>query len=169
MSALFSQLGINWKLLLSQGVNFFIVLGVLTFFVWRPLLAIMQKRKEKIEQGLEDAKSARSELERADEMVAGRMTEADRDAVAVIQKAEKSAQEKSAGIVKTAEQKAEEVMLEAKRVAEQREQEEFKKFAAGAGSLIRAALAKAVAEDPQKIDEKLVGDAVAFIKKQHAS
>ncbi|KKU52757.1 MAG: ATP synthase subunit b [Parcubacteria group bacterium GW2011_GWA2_47_10b] len=129
----------------------------------------MQKRREKIEQGLEDAKSAHSELERADEMVAGRITEADRDAVAIIQKAEKTAQEKSAGIVKTAEQKAEEVMLEAKRVAEQREQEEFKRFAAGAGSLLRQALAKAVAEDPQKIDEKLVGDAVAFIKKRHVS
>lgn len=166
MSELFSQLGINWKLLLSQGVNFFIVLAVLTIFVWRPLLALMAERRKKIEAGLEDAKVASEKLAGADELVKGRLTEADREAVVVIQKAEKVAIEKAATLVSIADKKAETLLEEARRVAAQREQEEFQKFAMGAGALLRTAIAKAVAENPQKIDEKLIADAAAFIKKQ---
>ncbi|MBI4121469.1 MAG: hypothetical protein HY470_00735, partial [Candidatus Ryanbacteria bacterium] len=94
------------------------------------------------------------------------LTEADREAVVVIQKAEKVAIEKAATLVSIADKKAETLLEEARRVAAQREQEEFQKFAMGAGALLRTAIAKAVAENPQKIDEKLIADAAAFIKKQ---
>jgi len=169
MSELTSQLGVNWKLLLSQGVNFFIVLGILTVFVWRPLLEVMRARREKIERGLEDARLAQGELERAQEMVSGRMAEADLKAIELIREAEKKAAERATIMTNLAEKKAEMMLSDAKNIAQQREEEEFKKFAYGAGSIVRAALAKAVAEDPQKVDEKMIADAVTFIKKQRAS
>ena len=46
------QLGINWKLFLSQAVNFFILLGVLTFFVYKPLIKVIKERNQKISEGL---------------------------------------------------------------------------------------------------------------------
>ncbi len=58
MNDLFEQLGINWKLFLSQTVNFFILLFVLKVFVYKPLLAIIKERSKKIKEGLEKAEEA---------------------------------------------------------------------------------------------------------------
>jgi len=58
MSALFTQLGINWKLLLAQGINFGLLLVVLAKFVYRPLLKLMKEQREKIEFGLKGAEEA---------------------------------------------------------------------------------------------------------------
>ena len=51
MSELLSQLGIDPKLLLSQGVNFGLVIIILTFLVYKPLVKILNERKQKIEFG----------------------------------------------------------------------------------------------------------------------
>ena len=58
MAELLSQLGIDGKLLLSQGVNFGIVLAVLTYFIYKPLVKILNERKTKIEFGLKGAAEA---------------------------------------------------------------------------------------------------------------
>jgi F0F1-type ATP synthase membrane subunit b/b' len=42
-AGLLGQLGINWKLFLSQAFNFFILLIVLRAFVYNPLLEIIKK------------------------------------------------------------------------------------------------------------------------------
>lgn len=53
---LLSKLGIDWKLLIAQIVNFTILLGVLTYFVYRPLLNLLDARRERIRKAMEDAK-----------------------------------------------------------------------------------------------------------------
>ena len=60
------QLGINWKLFLSQTVNFFILLGVLTFFVYKPLIKVIKLRNSKIKEGLEKAEEADVRLKNID-------------------------------------------------------------------------------------------------------
>ena len=55
--------GVNWKLLLIQGVNFGLLLILLYRFLYKPLFALLEKRQRVIEGGLEDAKKAREEKE----------------------------------------------------------------------------------------------------------
>src|SRR3989339_692771 len=57
------QLGINWKLFLSQVVNFFILLLVLTFFVYKPLIRIIKERSKKIKEGLEKAEKKQKDAQ----------------------------------------------------------------------------------------------------------
>ena len=45
---LLTQLGVHWQLLLAQIVNFAILVAVLGFFVYKPLLKLIDERKEKI-------------------------------------------------------------------------------------------------------------------------
>ncbi len=68
MEQLLSQLGIDWKLLLSQAVNFFLLLIVLRLFVYKPLLQMLHERRERIEEGIEKAKEADIRLLEAEEM-----------------------------------------------------------------------------------------------------
>ena len=51
---LLGKLGIDWKLFLSQAFNFFVLLGVLTFFVYKPLMTVIKERNKKIKTGLEN-------------------------------------------------------------------------------------------------------------------
>jgi len=65
-SGLLFQLGINWKLFLSQAVNFFILLVILRFFVYKPLLSVIKERNKKIKDGLDKAKEADERLQEVD-------------------------------------------------------------------------------------------------------
>ena len=51
-------LGINFGLLIVQIIAFFIVLLTLNAWVYKPMLNMMETRKQKIAQGLEDARVA---------------------------------------------------------------------------------------------------------------
>ena len=52
MNAFISQFGIDWKLFLSQLVNFALILIVLKFFVYNPVIKILKERNKKIKEGL---------------------------------------------------------------------------------------------------------------------
>jgi F-type H+-transporting ATPase subunit b len=76
------QLGINLGLLIVQIIAFIIVFLTLNAWVYHPMLNMMESRKQKIAQGLEDARvaaEARANAEReAAKIVADAQTEASR-------------------------------------------------------------------------------------------
>ncbi|MDD5040903.1 MAG: ATP synthase F0 subunit B [Candidatus Peribacteraceae bacterium] len=53
---LLTKLGINWQLLIAQIVNFLIVMGVLGYFLYRPILNLLDARAERIRKAVEEAK-----------------------------------------------------------------------------------------------------------------
>lgn len=57
-----AKLGIEWKLLLAQGVNFAILFFVLKRFAYQPMLDFLASRTERIEQGIKDAEQAKAKL-----------------------------------------------------------------------------------------------------------
>lgn len=57
-----ANLGIDWKLLLAQAVNFLVLLFVLRRFAYKPMLQFLDERSGRIEQGLKDAETAKTKL-----------------------------------------------------------------------------------------------------------
>ena len=166
MSDLFSQLGIHWKLLVSQGVNFFILLGVLTFVAWRPLMKAVAERRKKIEQGLADAAAAEEKLAGISELEAERLALADAEATGIISDAKQEAGVQHDALIAEGEQKAEDILKQAALVAEQKRIEELERVAQEARELVRAALIRTVDLDPTIVDEKLIGSAVTAARKE---
>jgi len=64
---LLKEFGINPLLLVAQIVNFGIILFALQRFVYKPVLEMLKKRKETIEQGLKQAEESKLLLEQAEE------------------------------------------------------------------------------------------------------
>jgi len=63
--------GLDWKLLIIQAVNFGVLLLVLWYFLYKPVLKMLDERRGKIQKGVEDAENAEIRLteiegERAD-------------------------------------------------------------------------------------------------------
>jgi len=61
MSEAFSALGISVPLLVAQLVNFSILLVILRFTLYRPVLRMLDERKQRIAEGLNAAEIARRE------------------------------------------------------------------------------------------------------------
>lgn len=108
---IFAKLGIDWRLLVFQIVNFSIVLFVLWRFLYRPLIAFLEKRKERIEEGLAFAHEMEKKLAAADEEYAYRLTRAKSEAQSILERATKNADKIKTELTAKAD-------LEAKRIVE---------------------------------------------------
>lgn len=119
MQEFIEHLGIDWKLLLAQMVNFALLLFILRRFVYRPVLDVLQKRKQKIEEGIQFAKDAEFELKRTQELREEILEGAKRDGVNIVTEAEEKANHKKEEILQEALQKTEAAIVEAKRVIQE--------------------------------------------------
>src|SRR3972149_6324796 len=88
MEPLLSAFGVNWKLLLAQGINFALLLAILSYFLYKPVLRMIDERREKIaegvraeEKGAEIVKSAEARAEGVLTDAATRAEEAKRQAM----------------------------------------------------------------------------------------
>ncbi len=113
MNQLFSAFGIDWHLLLAQVVNFGIVLLALWYFLYKPVMATLDKRREMIAKGVDDARKAGEKLAGADEAAAARVADADKKADGILATAREAANKEKASIVSAAEARAAQVAADA--------------------------------------------------------
>jgi len=96
------KLGLNLGFLLIQIIAFLITLVVLRAWVFKPLQGSLQKRRETIEKGLEDARIAAEARENAEKDAAEILADAHASAAQVIrevkEKAELTARDVKAGV-----------------------------------------------------------------------
>ena len=160
MQELFSQLGIDWRLFLSQAANFLILLAVLRFFAYKPLLKLLKDRRQKIEEGLRKSDEADRRLGEVNQMAKDRLKDADREALGILRETEEKAQKLEAELLAQAKAKEEEAMRSTELIIKAKEEEAKRTMRSEAAALVKAALVKAAELDPKKIDDALVEQAV---------
>ena len=62
MGETLQQLGIQWPKLIAQVVNFAIVLFILWKFAYKPVLAMLEQRRQKIAESMANADKIKAEL-----------------------------------------------------------------------------------------------------------
>ena len=113
------SLGINLPVLIAQIINIAILFAALYFLLFKGFLKTMEERKQKIQQGLEDAERAEAEAARAETVFQERMEQVEREREAIIAQAREEAERLRA---EAADQAREEAREEARRVlAQERE------------------------------------------------
>jgi len=91
-----AQLGIDWKLLLAQVVNFGILLFILKRFAYQPMLQLMDERAARIEKGLKDAEAAEQKLRSVEEEEKTILASARQQAKELLVETDKAAKERDA-------------------------------------------------------------------------
>jgi len=165
MQQLLSQLGIDWHLLLSQAVNFLVLLIVLRFFLYKPLLKLLADRKKKIEEGVEKAKMADVRLLEANETSKEKIREAEKQAIGIIQKTENDAKVLEAKLMSKAKEKEEAELKDFQGVLLSKEDASRRALDDEAKKLVKMAIVKTVALSPDLIDDALIAQAIKEIKK----
>jgi len=144
-------LGINLGYLLVQIVSFIIALLILRAWVYRPVLNMLAQRRERIAQGLEDARQAEEARANAERDAQQVLLKAQQDANEVVRQAQARADEVAREIKAAAEKEAGEIRTAAGAEAEQIKSQALAELRGQVAALSIAAAEKLIRES---LDEK---------------
>ncbi len=113
MEEIIHKFGIDGKLVIIQIINFTVLVGLLSYFLYKPLLKILADREKKIAQGVADAEAAATARAMAEDEKQSIVSAAHKEAEQVSARAQAHAQEKSTEIIESAEEKANAVLRQA--------------------------------------------------------
>lgn len=168
MQQLLGQLGINGSLLLSQAVNFALLLIVLRVFAYKPLLKLLHDRRAKIEGGLAKAEEAERRLHEVDELGKEKIKHAEAEAVGILKKTETDAKTLEEKLLAEAKRHEEEAVESTAVRLRSQEEESRRAMEKEAAALVRLAITRTVELAPEKIDDALIAKAVTEAKQQIA-
>src|SRR5438270_5945813 len=109
--------GWNWKLFLSQVISFCIVAFLLRRFAYKPILAVLEDRRRKIEEGQLNAEKIRKQLADAESSYQEIVSKANADGQRMIDEARDSAAHLSERKQQEAIASAEQILAKAKEAA----------------------------------------------------
>lgn len=87
MEAFISTFGVKWELIIAQAVNFFILAGVLTWLLYKPVTKIVAERARIVAQGVDDAAEAKRTLDEADGAAKETLKDAETEAEELVKRA----------------------------------------------------------------------------------
>src|SRR3989338_792281 len=106
MQELFSNLGIDWKILLAQIINFAILLFILQKFAYKPIVKMLNSRREEIEKADKHASEIDARIKNIEETKEAALAEARKESTKMIKKAETNAVEAAEKIMADAKAEA---------------------------------------------------------------
>ena len=113
MEQLIHAFGIDVKLIVVQIVNFTVLVVLLSYFLYKPVLKVLADREQKIAQGIKDAEAAAAAKSAAETEKQSILSAAHAEAETVARNAKTYADEKSEQIVTEARVKADGVIKDA--------------------------------------------------------
>lgn len=117
------KLGINWALLIAQLVNVILLVWLLSRFLYRPILNMLNERTQRIQDSLRDAEQVKQQLANAKRDYDAEIAKARQEAAGVLTQAQERARVQEAEIIAQARAEADRLRAEAREQAlQEREQ-----------------------------------------------
>ncbi len=156
MESLIENFGLDWKLLISQAVNFTLVFIILRLTVYKPLLHIMAKRKKKIEDGIMKDEEGTKRLLEIATLEKEKLKEAEVKALDIIHVGEEKAKKEGTKILEATAKKKEEMEITARAQIEAEKQKALREAESQIQHLVKEVLVKAVSVKPEAVDDVLI-------------
>lgn len=165
MNELIKHFGIDWKLLLAQAVNFFILFFLLKKFAYGPILKMLRKRREDIEKGVKFSKEAEEKMEKIEELKENTIKAANSQALAIVNKAEETGKTRKDEIIQEANKKVETIVTDAKKIIEEEKSKMGDEVYKNAQELIRLGVQKVIGKMPAgERDKTLIEEALKELR-----
>lgn len=123
--------GLESGLFIGQILNFLILFFILKFFLYKPIMAMLDERSQKIKQGLDDAENAKKSLQEADVQKIGILKVAKIDADKILENTKNVAQSLKQKSIEDAKKQSIDIVSDAKKQA----LEEFEKTSKQIGKM----------------------------------
>ena len=151
--------GWNWELFLSQVISFTIVAFLLRRFAYKPILAVLEDRRKKIEEGMLNAEKIRKELAEAEKRYQEIVAKANADAQRMIDEARESSSHLAERKQQEAIAAAEQILAKAKEAAALEHERQMQNLKRELGRLVVDTTAKVTGkvltpEDQKRLQEE---------------
>src|SRR5438067_8928208 len=151
--------GWNWKVFLSQVISFCIVAFLLRRFAYKPILAVLEDRRRKFEEGQLNAEKIRKELAEAEKRYQEIVAKANADAQRMIDEARESSSHLAERKQQEAITAAEQILAKAKEAAALEHERQMQTLKRELGGLVVDATAKVsgkvlTPEDQRRLQEE---------------
>src|SRR5437588_5476404 len=153
--------GWNWQLFLSQMISFSIVAILLRRFAYKPILAVLEDRRRKIEEGQLNAEKIRKELAEAEKRYQEIIGKANADAQRMIDEARASATRLSEPKEQEAIVAAEQIVAKAKEAAALEHERQMQTLKRELGRLVIDTTAKVTGKILTPDDQKRLQEEAA--------
>ncbi len=127
---------INAMQVIMQIINFAILVTVLTKFLYKPILKILEARTQKIHDGLEAAEKSLEEKARTEEKKQVILTKAEQEAAEILDQARLDAKKAGKEMIAFAKTEAEESVAKEYQILQSKIQEEEQKVRRHIGELV---------------------------------
>lgn len=154
------SLGIDWKLLVAQIINFLILLFLLRKFLYAPILKMLDKRKASIERGIGDSEEAETKLAKCNEQCKKISQEAIKESENIVASAKKLADAEAKKIVALAEEKSQKIVALAEEDATNKKEGALKEARKELADLVMLTSEKVLGKS---VDESTIGEVIAKI------
>jgi F-type H+-transporting ATPase subunit b len=115
-------LGINPSLLIAFVVNFFILFGLLSFLLYKPVLKMLDERQARIKESMEQAEQIKEQTLKAEENMKEQLESARKEGQKIVSQAEQIGERLKSEAKEEAQQQAE-TLIEKARIEIQRERD----------------------------------------------
>jgi len=154
-----SQFGVDWWKFGTTTINFIIVLAVLHRYAYKPLLALLDERRERIEKSLRDAEKIKEELARTEVSRKEILDKAYVQAQRLIDEAKVSAAKVEEKKIQEATAQAEDIVRKAHASAVQDREKQFIELKKQIGNLVVDTTSRVVGkvitpEDERRLQEE---------------
>ncbi len=130
------QFGVTWELLLSQCIAFLVLAFALKKFAYGPVLKVLEERKQRIAEGIENADKIKAELEDTQAQKDAILKEAGEKRQEIIDAAKAAAAKLEREEAEKALKKAEDIITKAQEATEASRQEMMSELKAEIGRLV---------------------------------
>ncbi len=148
MDAILTTFGIDWRLLLINAINFGLLMLLLWYFLYEPVLAMLEERRNKVAQGVADADAASARLREIEESRSAKLAKAGKEADSVLAAARANATLKEREIVASGEATAASMLKDAEAAAAELKAQALAESKQEAAKLIVLGVEKMLADLP---------------------
>lgn len=117
MSEILTTFGIDWHLLLINAINFGLLLLALWYFLYEPVMRMLEERRERVAKGVRDAQAAEALLREIEGSRAKLLSKAGQEADALVAAARAAGLEKQRELVERGEAAAAALLRDAQAAA----------------------------------------------------
>ena len=162
-----AKLGINWGLLLAQIFNVVLLVWLLTRYLYRPVLNMLNERTRRIQESLRETELVKEQLARANEDYDQRLAQARQEAAAILAQAQERAKLQEAEIIAQARQEADRIRSDAREQSVQERDQLLRDLKNQMAELVTATASRVLGAELKSNHDQLIEESLASLGRQN--
>lgn len=148
MEQILTTFGIDWRLLAIHGANFGLLMALLWYFLYTPVLRMLEERRRTVTEGVEAAQKAQHELRDIESSRKSLLAQAGKEADEVLAQARASGAHKERELLARGEAAAEALVRDAQLQAREAQAEALRRAKEETAKLVVLGVEKMLQEAP---------------------